>query len=214
MQPFTTLTAVAAPMDEANIDTDQIAPARFLRTPREQGYANFLFHDLRFAAPGEERPDFVLNRPAFRDAKILVAEQNFGGGSSREQAVWALVDHGIRCVIADSFGDIFYENSVGQGLLLVRLDTATVASLRAALHAQPGATMTVELEPQTITAPDGTKIRFEIEAARKRRLLLGLDAVGLTLQHETEIAVFEAALSQRRPWLQRGATAAPAGRPA
>jgi 3-isopropylmalate/(R)-2-methylmalate dehydratase small subunit len=205
MQPFTTLAATAAPMDESNIDTDQLAPARFLRTPREQGYGGFLFHDLRFAGPGEERPDFVLNRPAYRDAKIIVAEQNFGGGSSREQAVWALVDHGIRCVIAESFGDIFYENSVGQGLLLVRLDAATTAGLRAALHARPGAAISVDLEAQTVTAPDGTAIRFEIEAARKRRLLLGLDAVGLTLQHEPEIAGFEAEFRQRRPWLHRAA---------
>ncbi|MBW8270784.1 3-isopropylmalate dehydratase small subunit [Caldovatus aquaticus] len=203
MEPFTTLTAVAAPLDVPNVDTDQIAPARFLRRPRREGYADVLFHDLRYAAPGVERPEFVLNRPPYRDARILVADRNFGGGSSREQAVWALVDGGIRCVIAISFGDIFWENSVKGGLLLVRLDEPEVAALRRQLHARPGARITVDLERQSITAPDGRALAFEIEPARKRRLLLGLDEIGLTLRHEDAIAAFERGYRTRRPWLFR-----------
>lgn len=201
MQAFTKLTAVAAPLDMPNVDTDQIAPARFLRRPREEGYQDILFHDLRFEAPDKERPDFLLNRPEYRNAGILVADRNFGGGSSREQAVWALVDYGIRCVIAVSFGDIFYNNSVRHGLLLIRQDAATAKGLRDRLHARPGASMSVDLGAQTITAPDHAVIRFDIEPGRKRRLLLGLDDIGTTLQHETEIAGFEARYRTRRPWL-------------
>lgn len=207
MDPFTTLTGVATPFDRPNVDTDQIAPARFLRRPRKEGYADVLFHDLRFSAPGEERPDFVLNRPGFRDTRILVADRNFGGGSSREQAVWALVDYGIRCVIAVSFGDIFWENSVKGGLLLIRAEEATAAAWRSRLHAAPGTAMTIDLERQTITAPDGTTAAFEVEPARKRRLLLGLDDVGLTLHHDAAIRAAEEAYRARRPWLFRHATA-------
>jgi 3-isopropylmalate/(R)-2-methylmalate dehydratase small subunit len=203
MEPFTTLTAVAAPLDAPNLDTDQIAPARFLRRPRKEGYADVLFHDLRFSAPGVERPEFVLNRAPYRGARILVADRNFGGGSSREQAVWALVDGGIRCVIAISFGDIFWENSVKGGLLLVRLDEPNVAALRGQLHAQPGARITVDLERQCVTGPDGRELPFEIEPARKRRLLHGLDEIGVTLRHEPAIAAFEQGYRARRPWLFR-----------
>jgi len=203
IEPFTTLTAVAAPIDAPNVDTDQIAPARFLRRPRKEGYADVLFHDLRYSASGVERPDFVLNQPAYRDARILVADRNFGGGSSREHAVWALVDSGIRCVIAISFGDIFWENSVKSGLLLVRLDEPNVAALRGQLHAQPGAKVTVDLERQCITGPDGRELSFEIEPARKRRLLHGLDEIGVTKRHEAAIGAFEQAYRARRPWLFR-----------
>jgi 3-isopropylmalate/(R)-2-methylmalate dehydratase small subunit len=212
MEPFTTLTAVAAPIDRSNIDTDQIAPARFLRRPRGEGYADVLFHDLRYSAPGEERPDFVLNQAPYRAARILVADHNFGGGSSREQAVWSLVDSGIRCVIAVSFGDIFWENSVKGGLLLVRLDEANVAALRTQLHAQPGATLSVDLERQRVTGSDGRELPFEIEPGRKRRLLHGLDEIGVTLRHDAAIAAFEQGYRARRPWLFRhGRAAAPAG---
>lgn len=203
MQPFTTLTGIAAPMDRANVDTDQIAPARFLRRPRDDGYADVLFHDLRFAAPGQEHAEFVLNQPAYRSARILVADRNFGGGSSREQAVWSLVDYGIRCVIAVTFGDIFWENSVKGGLLLIRVDEATAKALRTQLLAKPGASMTVDLESQGITAPDGTTLAFEVEPARKRRLLLGLDDIGVTLRHDPAIAAAEQAYRGRRPWLFR-----------
>jgi 3-isopropylmalate/(R)-2-methylmalate dehydratase small subunit len=205
MEPFTTLTAVAAPLDEPNIDTDQIAPARFLRRPRSEGYDRFLFHDLRFDAQGAELPDFVLNRPAFRTARILVADRNFGGGSSREQAVWALLDHGIRCVIAESFGDIFYANSINQGLLLIRLPMESLLSLRGLLHAAPGTQLTVDLAAQRVSPPDGTSVTFEIEPSRKQRLLLGLDAIGMTLGQADEIAAFASAYRARRPWLFRTA---------
>lgn len=201
MQPFDKLTAVAAPIDVPNVDTDQIAPARFLRRPREEGYSDILFHDVRKMPDGSLRPDFVLNQTAFRDAGILVADRNFGGGSSREQAVWALVDSGIRCVIAVSFGDIFYNNSVKHGLLLVRVGAETAKSLRGELHARPGATMSVDLEAQTFTTPSGETVAFEIEPSRKRRLSLGLDDVELTLQHESEIAAFEERYRARKGWL-------------
>lgn len=205
MQPFDTLTAVAAPIDRPNVDTDQIAPARFLRRPRKDGYADILFHDLRLEEDGSENPDFVLNRPAFRDAGILVADRNFGGGSSREHAVWALIDNGIRCVVAISFGDIFYGNSIKHGLLLIRQDAETCARLRARLHEKPGATMSVDLEAQTLTGPDGTAYPFEIEPSRKKRLLLGLDDVGLTLQHTAAIDRFEQGYRAAKPWLFRHA---------
>lgn len=201
MQPFTTLDAVAAPMDEANIDTDQIAPARFLRRPRDGGYGPFLFHDLRLDAQGQEQPGFVLNQPAFRAARIIVADRNFGGGSSREQAVWALMDAGIACVIAESFGDIFDNNSVNHGLLLIRLSAAELGALRGTLHAMPGSRLSIDLSAQTITRPDGDVLPFAIEAGRKRRLLEGLDAIGLTLRHEIPIASFERDYRQRRAWL-------------
>ncbi|WP_135467438.1 3-isopropylmalate dehydratase small subunit [Crenalkalicoccus roseus] len=201
MERFTALTAIAAPIDQANIDTDQIAPARFLRRPRAEGYQDILFHDLRFTAPGVENPDFILNRAPFRQARILVADRNFGGGSSREQAVWALVDSGIRCVVAVSFGDIFYNNAVNHGLLLVRLDAELLRRLRQALHERPGSVISVDLRSQTLVAPDGTTYAFAIEAARKRRLLEGLDAIGLTLGHMAEIAAFEQGYQARKPWL-------------
>jgi len=197
MQPFTTLTGTALPLDRANVDTDQIAPARFLRRPRDDGYADVLFHDLR------ENADFILNQPAYRGSKILVADRNFGGGSSREQAVWSLVDYGIRCVIAVTFGDIFWENSVKGGLLLIRVDEATAKALRGHLLAKPGAAMTVDLDKQTITAPDGAALPFEAEPSRKRRLLLGLDDIGVTLRHDATIAEAEKAYRARRPWLFR-----------
>jgi 3-isopropylmalate/(R)-2-methylmalate dehydratase small subunit len=207
MQPFTLLQGVAAPIDEANIDTDQLAPARFLRRPRDKGYGDILFHDLRFSAPDVERSEFVLNQKPYRNARILVADENFGGGSSREQAVWALMDYGIRCVIAASFGDIFYNNSVNHGLLLVRLEPGVLVGLRNALHARPGAMMTVDLAQQKITGPGGEVLCFDIEASRKRRLLSGLDSIGLTLQHRPEIERFEAAYRDRKHWLFRPQTA-------
>lgn len=201
MKPFDTLTAIAAPIDQPNVDTDQIAPARFLRRPREEGYADILFHDVRKTPDGALKPDFVLNKEPYKNAGILVADRNFGGGSSREQAVWCLVDSGIRCVIAVSFGDIFYNNSVKHGLLLIRQDAESAKSIREQLHARPGAAMTVDLDGQTFTTPEGASIGFDIEPSRKRRLRLGLDDIELTLQHDAEIAAFETAYRARRPWL-------------
>ncbi len=202
-QPFRTLAAVAAPVDWQNVDTDQLSPVRFLRRPRSEGYADILFHDLRFEAPGRERPDFVLNRLGFRTAGILVADRNFGVGSSRESAVWALVDFGVRCVIAASFGDIFYNNAVKHGLLLVREEAAVLQAERRALQAAPGARLAVDLEAQSWTGTDGAVHRFEIEPGRKRRLLLGLDDIQMTLQDLPRISRFAQDYRQRHGWLFR-----------
>lgn len=201
MEKFTTLTAVAAPMDRPNIDTDQLLPARFLRRPRDEGFGDVLFIDQRQNDDGSPNPNFVLNKDAYKDAKILVADRNFGGGSSREGAPWALLDYGIRCVVASSFGDIFYNNALKNGLLPVRLPDEDVKAIRRQLHDQPGATLTVDLEAQTLTAPDGATHAFEIEPFRKQSLLKGLDDVGMTLERDADITKFEAGYRERRPWL-------------
>ncbi len=203
MNPVGTVSGIAAPLDLADVDTDQLIPARFLRRPRAQGYAIALLHDLRYDPQGNERPGFVLNQPLFREAKILVADRNFGGGSARESAVWALMDWGIVCVIASSFADIFYSSSSKQGLLLVRQSQEAVEHLRAQLHAQPGAQMSVDLALQTLKGPDGTTYHFEIEPPIKRRLQLGLDDIQETQQFADRIDAFEAAYKLRRPWLFR-----------
>jgi 3-isopropylmalate/(R)-2-methylmalate dehydratase small subunit len=201
MRPFTTLTAVAAPIDLPNVDTDRIVPARFLRRPKNDGYGRFLFHDVRFAADGGERPDFVLNQPAYRDARILVTAENFGCGSSREMAVWALDAYGIRAVIAPSLGDIFRGNCVKNGLLPVILPADAAASLRRLLHERPGTRLTVDLDAQTVATPDGGSHRFEIDPFARRMLLTGQDEIGLTLGHEEAIAAFEARHGVEAPWL-------------
>jgi 3-isopropylmalate/(R)-2-methylmalate dehydratase small subunit len=202
MQPFTRFTAIAAPIDRPNVDTDQIIPARFLRKPRETpAYATFLFHDVRFHADGTENPEFVLNRPAFRSAAILVVADNFGCGSSREMAVWALDAYGIRVVIASRLGDIFLENCVKNGLLPVSLPDGAVTALRRRLHERPGTTLSVDLDDQTVLEPDGTLHRFEIDAFRKEMLQSGRDEIALTLGHEAALAAFEARRRQEAPWL-------------
>jgi len=201
MEPFVRLRGVAAPMDPPNLDTDRIIPARFLRRPREAGYGRLLFHDVRFAADGSARPEFVLNRPAYREAAILVTAENFGCGSSREMAVWALQDYGIRAVIGPSFGDIFFENCFKNGLLAVVLPGDTVAALRRALAEEPGVHVAVDLETQTITGPDGTAIRFEVDPFRKQGLLTGQDEVALTLERLPAIEAFEARRRDEMPWL-------------
>jgi 3-isopropylmalate/(R)-2-methylmalate dehydratase small subunit len=201
MEPFVRLSAVAAPMELPNIDTDRIIPARFLRRPREAGYGPLLFHDVRFDGDGSERPDFVLNRPAYRNARILVTAENFGCGSSREMAVWALMDYGIRAVIGPSFGDIFFENCFKNGVLAVVLPTGAAAGLRRALAERPGATLAVDLDPQTITAPDSSSLRFEVDVFRKHGLLTGQDELALTLEHLPDIEAFEARRRGEMPWL-------------
>ncbi|MFZ5782830.1 MAG: 3-isopropylmalate dehydratase small subunit [Pseudomonadota bacterium] len=203
--PFVALDAVAAPIDWANVDTDQLSPVRFIRRPRAQGYGDVLFHDLRFDGAGGEKPDFILNRPAFRVAGILVADRNFGVGSSRESAVWALVDYGIRCIIAAGFGDIFHNNAVKHGLLLIREDVTVLQAERAALHAAPGTHIAVDLAAQNWSGVAGATRRFEIEPGRKRRLLLGLDDIEMTLQNLPEIRTFAEAYRARRPWLFKSA---------
>jgi 3-isopropylmalate/(R)-2-methylmalate dehydratase small subunit len=202
MQPFTRVTAVAAPIDLPNIDTDRVIPARFLRKPRgAPGYASFLFHDVRFNADGSERPEFVLNQPAYRGARILVAAENFGCGSSREAAVWALDANGFRSVIAPSLGDIFHQNCFKNGVLPVILPDDVAAALRRQLHERPGATLAVDLEAQTVTAPDGASHSFDVDPFRKQMLLTGRDEIGLTLEHEAEIAAFERRHAQEMSWV-------------
>ena len=198
MEPFVVFEGIAAPIDQSKVDTDQILPARFLRRPRKEGYGSFLFRDLM------DNPGFVLNQAAYREAKILVADRNFGGGSSREQAPWALSDYGIRCVIAVDFGDIFYLNSLKSGVLPVALDFQVCFNLREQLRARPGATMKVDLPAQTVTAPDGATHRFAIDGFRKKCLLEGLDDIGITLQHEAAIAAFETQYRKRFDWLFHG----------
>ena len=200
--PFTRLTAPAVPIDLPNVDTDRVIPARFLRKPQgSAGYETYLFHDVRFDAAGAERPEFVLNQPGFREARIVVAAENFGCGSSREAAVWALAAYGIRAVIAPSLGDIFHQNCGKNGVLAVILPAAVVAELRRQLHAQPGAVLTVDLEAQTVTAPDGAVHCFEIDPFRKQMLLSGQDDIGLTLGYESQIAAYETGHRAAPPWL-------------
>jgi 3-isopropylmalate/(R)-2-methylmalate dehydratase small subunit len=201
MQPFTKLTAIAAPLDLANIDTDKIIPARFLRRLREPGYEKLAFHDIRYDADGKDRPDFVLNQAPYRHARILVAGANFGCGSSREAAVYVLWDYGIRSVIAPSFGDIHYGNELQNGMLPVVLPDATCQKLRRQLHDQPGAQIGVDLESQTVTGPDGATYGFEIDASHKERLLKGLDDIGLVMQNIKEIEAFEQKHHSALPWL-------------
>jgi 3-isopropylmalate/(R)-2-methylmalate dehydratase small subunit len=202
MQPFTRHTGVAAPIDLPNVDTDRIIPARFLRKPPgSAGYDRYLFHNVRFAADGAPKPEFVLNQPPFRAATILVAAENFGCGSSREAAVWALMAYGIRCVIAPSVGDIFHQNCFKNGLLPVILPATDVAAIRAQLHARPGATIAADLEGQTVTAPDGARHRFEIDAFARQMLLAGEDEIALTLGYEGQIREYEERQRVEMPWV-------------
>ena len=200
MQAFKKLDAVAVPMARPNVDTDQIVPARYLRKPRKLGFGDYLFRDLRLDKDGRER-DFILNKTPYRDAKILVAERNFGCGSSREAAVYALWDYGFRAVVAPSFGDIFFGNSFMNGLLLVVLPAADVAALIAALEAKPGAHMKVDLAAQTVTGADGKTYKFDIDAYRKRCLLEGLDELAFTLSQRDAIAAFEQKHAAATPWM-------------
>jgi 3-isopropylmalate/(R)-2-methylmalate dehydratase small subunit len=202
VQAFTRLTGVAVPIDLPNIDTDRVIPARFLRKAQgSAGYDRYLFHDVRFNADGSEKPEFVLNQPAYRPATVVVAAENFGCGSSREAAVWALMAYGIRVVIAPSLGDIFHQNSLKNGLLPVILPADTVAAMRGQLHTRPGATITADLPTQTVTAPDGATHRFDIEPFAKQMLLTGQDEIALTLGYENHIRAFEDRHRTATPWL-------------
>jgi 3-isopropylmalate/(R)-2-methylmalate dehydratase small subunit len=203
VEKFTTLYGTAAPMMVPNVDTDAIMPVEQMKT-LDINFANCLFFNHRYRADGSDNPDFVLNRPPYRDAKILVAGANFGCGSSREHAVWALMAYGIRCVIAPSFGDIFYNNSFKNGLLAVRLPADSVGALAASIEADTDAArppLHVDLEACTIRDPDGRNIGFEIEPARGRALLMGLDPIGVTLEYATQIAAFQANDGAQRPWI-------------
>ena len=201
MQKFTTLRGVAALLPMINIDTDMIIPKQFLKTIKRTGLGKNLFDELRYEMDGKEKPDFVLNQPAYRKAQILVAGENFGCGSSREHAPWALLDFGIRCVIATSFADIFYNNCFKNGILPIILPEARVNELLRFLLELPGAEITVDLPAQTVLGPDGKVDKFEIDPFRKHCLINGLDDIGLTLQQETAIKAFEAKSASVRPWL-------------
>jgi 3-isopropylmalate/(R)-2-methylmalate dehydratase small subunit len=201
MEPFKSLNAVAAPLAVPNIDTDQIIPARFLWRKRSEGWGHLLFNDLRFKDDGSPRPQFVLNRPEYRDTRILVAGRNFGCGSSREHAVWALYDHGIRTVIAPSFGDIFFNNSLQNGLLPVVLPDATVKALVTALEQTPGTQIGINLDAQHVSGPDGAQHGFEIDPFRKECLLAGADEVAFTLSLGNQIDAFEKAYECKASWI-------------
>ena len=201
MTPFSKVEGRAAPLPIANLDTDQLIPKQFLKTVERKGLAKGLFYDLRFDAEGRERGDFVLNRPEYKGAGVLVAGDNFGCGSSREHAPWALMDFGIRCVISTSFADIFYNNCFQNGLLPVVLKAEEVEALMG--EAKGGNhVMSVDLESQTVSAPSGKIFRFEIDAARKEKMLKGLDAIGETLEKAKSIDMFEMKRALAQPWLE------------
>ena len=201
IEKFVALTSVAIPLDRANVDTDAILPARFLKTIHRTGLGVHLFHAWRHDEGGGEAPGFPLNVPAYRGGKILVAGDTFGCGSSREHAVWALMDYGIRAVIAPSFSDIFRSNGLKNGLLPVRLPAADVRRLLDQLLSSPGAAISVDLPAQKVTGPDGASCPFEIESFAKECLLKGLDEIAITLEHEPEIARYEREWKAKTPWL-------------
>ncbi len=201
MQAFTTLTGVAAPLPLANVDTDKIIPARFLKTIKRTGLGAHLFDTLRFDSSGAERPEFVLNQPAYRHAEILIAHENFGCGSSREHAPWALLDFGIRCVIAPDFADIFHGNCFKNGILPIRLPREICEKLMDDARMGGNARLTVDLERSVVVRPNGEEIPFEIDPFRRHCLLNGLDDIGQTLQHKPAIDSFEARQRAAQPWL-------------
>ncbi|MCP8939464.1 3-isopropylmalate dehydratase small subunit [Alsobacter sp. SYSU M60028] len=203
MTPFVKMTALAAPIPGRNLDTDQIIPARFLKFDRSGGYGQFLFHDLRFTPEGQERPEFILNREPYRHAKVLVTEENFGCGSSREGAVYALCDHGVRGVIGPSFGDIFYNNALKNGLVPVRLPEDIVASLRETLMATPGAEVEIDLEARIVRLPDGSSHELEIDPFWRECIMKGLDEIELTWSYMEDIRRFEDAYLKDIPWINR-----------
>lgn len=202
MEPFVPVVGVAAPYYHADVDTDKLIPHRFLRKPLAAGYRNFLFYNERFTSDGREVPDFVLNREPYRRAQILVSGPNFGCGSTREGAVYSLLDFGIRVVIAPSFGDTFMANCLQNGLLPVALPSAVVEELAVHLSENPGAVVAIDLESQTVTTPGAITYSFEIDPSRKRRLLEGQDDISMTLQYVERIAQFENDYRMRLPWLR------------
>ena len=202
MEPFVRFRAIGIPIDIVNCDTDQIIPARFLRYRRgHEGYERFLFHDLRHDADGSERPDFICNRAPYRDGRIIVADLNWGCGSSRESAVYALLANGIRAVIAPSFGEIHHGNCMKRGVLPVRLPREVCAAFRAELHAAPGAEIEIDLESRIVTGPAGDVHSFAISGFDRHRMLHGLDDHDLVMEHERDLALFEAGHHRDQPWL-------------
>lgn len=210
MDKFTTLTGIVAPMDRSNVDTDAIIPKQFLKSIKRSGFGPNLFDEWRYLDHGEPgmdnsqrplNPDFVLNEDRYQGASILIARENFGCGSSREHAPWALLDYGFRVIIAPSFADIFFNNCFKNGILPIVLDAQQVDDLFKAVAANEGYQLTVDLEVQTVTTPDGETIHFEVDAFRKHCLLNGLDDIGLTLQHKDDIRAYEERRKQEAPWL-------------
>jgi len=210
MEKFETLTGLVAPLDRANVDTDAIIPKQYLKSIKRTGFGPTLFDDWRYLDPGEPgvdhsqrriNPDFVLNQARYQNAQILLARDNFGCGSSREHAPWALVDYGFRAIIAPSYADIFYNNSFKNGLLPIVLERDAVDQLFKECVATPGYRLTVDLVAQTVTSPAGTTFKFDIDAFRRHCLLNGLDDIGLTLQHVAEIKAYEERRQQEAPWL-------------
>lgn len=203
MQPFTTLTGIAAPLPKANVDTDQIIPARFLKSIARTGFGKNLFANFRRREDGSENPDFVLNQEPYRHAEVLIAFENFGCGSSREHAPWALLDFGIRCVIAPDFADIFHNNSFKNGLLPVRLPREICETLMDDAKLGGNARITVDLERCVVVRPNGEEIPFEVDAFRRHCLLNGLDDIGMTMQHTSAIDTYEEKQRAAQPWLSR-----------
>ena len=201
MKPFTTLTGVAAPLPAANIDTDKIIPARFLKTIQRTGLGKAAFANLRYNEDGSENPDFVLNKEPYRKAEILIAHENFGCGSSREHAPWALLDFGIRCVIAPDFADIFHNNSFKNGILPIKLPREICEKLMEDARMGENARISIDLERQVVVRPNGDEIPFEIDPLRRHLLLNGLDDIGQTMQRGTAIDSFEARQQAAQPWL-------------
>jgi 3-isopropylmalate/(R)-2-methylmalate dehydratase small subunit len=201
MEKFTVLEGIAAPLRMINVDTDMIIPKQYLKTIKRTGLAKGLFAEKRYRDDGSEHPDFVLNKPAYRKAKILVAGDNFGCGSSREHAPWALLDHGIRAVISTSFGDIFYNNCFKNGILPIKVSPEDLEKLFDDAERGANATLTIDLDKQEISGPDGGMIRFEVDPHRKHCLLHGLDDIGLTLEKKPKIAAFEEKARSARPWV-------------
>jgi 3-isopropylmalate/(R)-2-methylmalate dehydratase small subunit len=216
MQPFTILDGLVAPLDQANVDTDQIIPKQYLKSIKRTGFGPCLFDELRYLDPGEPgmdhgkrrlNPEFVLNQPRYQGAQVLLARENFGCGSSREHAPWALADYGFRAIIAPSFADIFYNNCCKNGILPVVLKAAEVETLFQATGAQPGYSLRLDLQAQTVTTPDGRSFGFDVDPGHKHRLLTGLDDIGSTLQHADAIRTYESRRAREVPWLFPDATA-------
>lgn len=210
MEKFETLTAIVAPMDRPNVDTDAIIPKQFLKSIKRSGFGPNLFDEWRYLDHGEPgmdnsqrqiNPDFVLNQKRYNGARILVARENFGCGSSREHAPWALADYGFKVIIAPSFADIFYSNSFKNGILLIKLDIEVVDQLFKEIAANDGYQLTVDLKAQTITKPNGNVVKFDVDEFRRHRLLEGLDDIGLTLQNVDDIKAYEQKRRQQSPWL-------------
>ena len=201
MDNFTTLTGIAAPMPLVNIDTDMIIPKQFLKTIHRTGLGKNLFEEMRYNQDGTENPDFILNQPAYRESQIIVAGENFGCGSSREHAPWALLDYGIRAVIATSFADIFYSNCFKNGILPIVLPAEAVEALMDDARKGANARLTIDLPSQTVTSSDGQVFHFEVDQFKKHCLVNGLDDIGLTMQKAPAIDAYEARLAQAQPWV-------------